>query len=304
MLPVNVRPCDRDVEVPLADDPVTAKVMDLFNVAYEILLQILERFFAHTDETDAQLKTLADATMGLMFGAIKPLGDLITTLPAGPSYPGANAGPSFELFYESDYLLPHRDAAWALLTERLDVAAAFCQEIVTGGQSGQSSRPVPGAARPARRVAHAGWRRAGRHRAGPRRLPARRSDPPRRRSCHGGRLTPGAAGDALRARPGQTGRAAGRRRGGGLADVFDRTLGDRLRPGFGGPARGGRPRRPDSGTSGCSAGLDHRPADHQRSPLRPLTRRLPAAAPVPGLAPPPPPPGPCRPPTPLHEPLT
>src|ERR1039457_6278420 len=123
VLPVNVRPCDRDVDVPLADDPVTAKVMDLFNVAYEILLQILARFFAHTDETDAQLKALADATMSLMFQAIKPLGDLITTLPAGPSYPGVNAGPSFELFYESDYLLPHRHAAWALLTERLDVAA-------------------------------------------------------------------------------------------------------------------------------------------------------------------------------------
>ena len=88
MLPVNVRPRDRDVDVPLIDDPLTARVTDLFNVAYEILLQILERFFAHTEETDAQLKTLADATIGLMFGAIKPLGDLITTLPVGPSSPG------------------------------------------------------------------------------------------------------------------------------------------------------------------------------------------------------------------------
>ena len=130
VLPVNVRPCDRDVEVPLVDNLVTAKIMDLFNVAYEILLQILERFFAHTDETDAQLKTLADTTMGLMFSVIKPLGDLITTLPAGPSYPGVNAGPSFELFYESDYLLPHRHAAWALLTERLGVAADFCRTII------------------------------------------------------------------------------------------------------------------------------------------------------------------------------
>ncbi len=149
VLPVNVRPCERDVEVPLVSDPVTAKVMDLFNVAYEILLQILERFFAHTDETDAQLKVLADATVGLMLRVIKPLGGLITTLPAGPGYPGANAGPSFELFYESDYLLPHRDAAWALLTERLDVAAEFCQQIVTGQpSSGQSSSSEPGVSPP------------------------------------------------------------------------------------------------------------------------------------------------------------
>ena len=145
VLPVNVRPCDRDVEVPLTDDPVTAKVMDLFNVAYEILLQIFERFFAHTDETDAQLKALADATMALMFQVIKPLGDLITTLPAGPSYPGISAGPSFELFYESDYLLPHRDAAWALLTERLDVAAEFCQQIVADQAGSQPHAGQPGA---------------------------------------------------------------------------------------------------------------------------------------------------------------
>jgi CDGSH-type Zn-finger protein/truncated hemoglobin YjbI len=129
---VNVRPCDRDVEVPLVSDTVTARVMDLFNVAYEILLQIFERFFAHTDESDAQLRTLADTTVGLMVRVIKPLGDLITTLPAGPEYPGQTAGPSFELFYESDYLLPHRDAAWALIAERLNVAAGFAQEIIIG----------------------------------------------------------------------------------------------------------------------------------------------------------------------------
>jgi hypothetical protein len=132
VLPVNVRTCEGDAQVPLASDPVTARVMDLFNVAYEIVLQILDRYFAHTDETDAQLKTLADAAVGLMTRVIRPLGDLITTLPAGPEYPGQTAGPSFELFYESDYLLPHRDAAWALLTERLDVAAAFAREIAAG----------------------------------------------------------------------------------------------------------------------------------------------------------------------------
>jgi CDGSH-type Zn-finger protein/truncated hemoglobin YjbI len=125
--PVNVRPAERDTGVPLVTDPVTRRVMDLFNVCYEILLLALQRFFAHTEETDAQLKALADASVALMFGAIKPLGDLVTTLPAGPEYPGRTAGPSFELFYESDYVLPHREAAWILLTERIRQAAAFCQ---------------------------------------------------------------------------------------------------------------------------------------------------------------------------------
>jgi CDGSH-type Zn-finger protein len=127
VVPVNVRPAERDTDIPLAGDPVARRVMDLFNVSYEILLLMLQRFFAHTEETDAQLKALADASVDLMFQAIKPLGDLVTTLPAGPGYPGRTAGPSFELFYESDYVLPHREAAWVLLVERIRQAADFCE---------------------------------------------------------------------------------------------------------------------------------------------------------------------------------
>ena len=127
VIPVNVRPSERDTSVPLATDPITRQVMDLFNVSYEILLLMLQRFFAHTEETDPQLKALADASVNLMFGAIEPLGDLVTTLPAGQEYPGRTAGPSFELFYESDYVLPHREAAWAVLVERIRQAADFCE---------------------------------------------------------------------------------------------------------------------------------------------------------------------------------
>ena len=112
VITANVRPSDRDPGCPLVTDPAAKRVMDLFNVCYEILLLAFQRFFAHTEETDAQLTVLADATMALMIRVLKPLGDLITTLPAGPEYPGRTAGPSFELFYETDYLLPHRDAAW------------------------------------------------------------------------------------------------------------------------------------------------------------------------------------------------
>jgi CDGSH-type Zn-finger protein/truncated hemoglobin YjbI/ferredoxin len=132
VIPANVRPGLPPIEMPLITDRLTARVTDLFNVGNEILLQMFERFFAHTEETDAQLKVLADATIRLMFGVIKPLGDLITTLPAGPEYDGRTAGPSFELFYEDDDLMPHREAAWTLLAERLDEAAWLCREIQAG----------------------------------------------------------------------------------------------------------------------------------------------------------------------------
>ena len=50
--------------------------------------QLLHRYFAHTEETDAQLTTLSRAAIALMFRVLKPLGDLITTLPVGQSTRG------------------------------------------------------------------------------------------------------------------------------------------------------------------------------------------------------------------------
>jgi hypothetical protein len=93
------------------------------------LLQVLHRFFNDIDETDAQRMTLARVAAGLMFEVIGPLGRYLSELPAGPEYPGRTAGPTFELFYTSDYLLPHRRAAWILLAKRLREAAAFGRRL-------------------------------------------------------------------------------------------------------------------------------------------------------------------------------
>ncbi len=130
----NVRPQSAGVVVPLITDPGTTRAMDLLNVSYEVLLQLLSRYFAPTDETPDQLKVLADVAVGLMYSAIKPLGAVVTTLPVGPDQPGVTAGPGFELFYAVDYLLPHREAAWVLMEERLRDAAAFarrCGQLCT-----------------------------------------------------------------------------------------------------------------------------------------------------------------------------
>ena len=95
------------------------KEADSAKSLYEVLLQMLARYFAHTDETEAQLAVLADVAVGMMYGAVKPLGSLVTRLPVGLEYPELAAGPAFELFYAVDYLLPHRQAAWVLMEERL-----------------------------------------------------------------------------------------------------------------------------------------------------------------------------------------
>src|SRR4029450_9895664 len=128
---------------PRLGDPISARCADLFNVSYEVLLQTLERYFAHTEETDAQLATLSHATLGSMLRVLKPLGDLVTTLPVGPDHPGMTAGPSFELCYESDSLMPHREAAWALLEERLRDAVDFCMGIQADADQSLAARLVP-----------------------------------------------------------------------------------------------------------------------------------------------------------------
>jgi hypothetical protein len=130
----NVRPQATGVAMPLITDPGTIRAMDLLNVAYEVLLQLLSRYFAHSDESPEQLRVLADVSVGLMYAVIKPLGSVVTTLPVGWDRPGVRAGPGFELFYQVDYLLPHREAAWVLMEERLRDAAAFavrCGEACT-----------------------------------------------------------------------------------------------------------------------------------------------------------------------------
>src|SRR5258706_6282987 len=76
VLAASVRPPDNGETVPIITDLFTIRCMDLLNAVYEVLLQVLARYFAHTDETDEQLGTLADLAVGLMEGASKTLGHL------------------------------------------------------------------------------------------------------------------------------------------------------------------------------------------------------------------------------------
>ena len=122
-------PSDTGLSDPvLITDPITAGVADLFNAAYEVMLQMLVRFFAHTEETEEELQTLSSTAVGAMFLLTKPLGQLLTTLPVGAEYPGKTAGPNFE-FYRRGYLLPHRHAAWVLMHERLLELADYCARL-------------------------------------------------------------------------------------------------------------------------------------------------------------------------------
>ena len=59
-----------------------------------------------------------------MADVIGPLGEVLTTLPAGASHPGQTAGPSFR-FSRDINSPPHQAAAWALFSERLKELSAY-----------------------------------------------------------------------------------------------------------------------------------------------------------------------------------
>lgn len=108
-------------------EPLTAAASDLCNVVYDLLLQMIVRYFAFGEESDEELDVLAASAVRLMGGVVKPLGLLLARLPVGPEHPGATAGANFQLAYRSNFLIPHRRAAWIRFRERLDEAAAFAE---------------------------------------------------------------------------------------------------------------------------------------------------------------------------------
>lgn len=109
----------------LIEDQLSTDISNVFDGCYQLLVQMLGRVLMHTEETEEQLILLSDITVGMMIDVLGPLGDTLTTMPAGKSHAGLRAGPSFRLSREVD-ALPHQAAAWPLFTERLKELSAYC----------------------------------------------------------------------------------------------------------------------------------------------------------------------------------
>src|SRR5215470_7265348 len=126
------QPFDIPEPQPLLTEPAARTVAELFNLGYETLLQLLTRFFTHTDETDEQLGALTGSAFELMAGVLAPLGRALTRLPAGAALPGRTAGPTFEMYYQMGNFIPARGAAWAVLSERVGTMAERCSYASSG----------------------------------------------------------------------------------------------------------------------------------------------------------------------------
>jgi hypothetical protein len=127
--PAYVRlPPDKESGI-LIEDPLTARVADLCSGIYELILQVLSRYYVHHGETPAELDTLARTAKHLMNWVMRTVGSVLTTMPVGPSYPGRTVGPTLDIARPAYYVLPHRIAAWKIINERLDVLTERCTEL-------------------------------------------------------------------------------------------------------------------------------------------------------------------------------
>ena len=124
---------DEQSGVNLIDDPLSRDICNLFDGSYQLSMQMLGRVLLHTGESEEQLTLLSDITVGLMIDVLGPLGTTLTTMPAGDSHSGLNAGPSFRLSRVVQSL-PHQAAAWALFTERLKELSAYCGFLQADGE--------------------------------------------------------------------------------------------------------------------------------------------------------------------------
>jgi hypothetical protein len=124
-----------DVEAgTLIEDRTTAQVADLANGVYEVILQVLTRYYVHHGETMAELDILARTAKHLMNWVMRELGPVLTALPVSASYPGRTAGPTFDIARPAIFMLPHQHAAWKIIKERLDALQQACAAL--GQQAG------------------------------------------------------------------------------------------------------------------------------------------------------------------------
>ena len=123
------RDVDADAGATILTNELAIEVAGLFSGVYTLMLTMLHQFFTFAGESEFQRKTLKDAAARSMSVAIRPLSEVLSSLPAhADGDDNQRAGPTFELF-EQIALPPHPPARWTLLLERFDVVVDDCARL-------------------------------------------------------------------------------------------------------------------------------------------------------------------------------
>jgi hypothetical protein len=143
--PQTRRQRDASAGATLIVDEASRRVAELFNGAYGSVLLMLEQFFGSTSENPEQRAVLRASTSQLMSVAIRPLGEVLTELPAAEPGEPATAGAPFEI-YDRESLSPFPSVRWTILLERLqaviDDARSLGQDIPRVAAIGDTVRYI------------------------------------------------------------------------------------------------------------------------------------------------------------------
>lgn len=94
--------------------------MTVFNRSYSMAMQLMVQHFGYCPDKSLRRSRLMNWSLDIMTGVLRPVGELIVTLPAGR--PGRTAGPSFELDQAPEYV-PRPDVAAAWMAREFDEIA-------------------------------------------------------------------------------------------------------------------------------------------------------------------------------------
>ena len=110
------------------ENPLSRRVLDLFNGVYELLLLLMARLYGYTDEDADGIVALAYTMFPLMTQILRPIAELLTTLPFGDDADPRRAGPGFELL-GAPPILPHRSSAHTVMFEKFEVLSADALDL-------------------------------------------------------------------------------------------------------------------------------------------------------------------------------
>jgi hypothetical protein len=114
----------------IAADSIAHPVAELFNHVYSTLLMLLTQFYDPAGENPPQREMIQAAARRAMSAIIRPLAEVLTTLPAASNPDGIHAGPPFQIY--GDLRLPsYLRARWTLLIERTAAEAAECARLAS-----------------------------------------------------------------------------------------------------------------------------------------------------------------------------
>ncbi len=99
--------------------PETRTVMEIFNESYFLMMQLMVQHFNANPQGSLRRSKLMNASIDIMTGMMRPLGELLMTLPSGKR--GKTAGPSFDI--PTPEYIPDSKIAYHTISSQFEILA-------------------------------------------------------------------------------------------------------------------------------------------------------------------------------------